>query len=407
LSGVGLPLVAQDEVIGLIYIFRNYPGIFSTNDRSLLSSFANQAAIVVRNARLYTETMTEKMRMDALLDSAADGMLILTPDHKIERTNPAFARMYGTNQVEIIGKQHADILKWFKPPHGTTLEAAEADGWPLSAQAQLYVEGDLVRPNGKQPLPIGITYAPLLSREGTLINIIATVRDITRFRQADELKSIFISEVSHELKTPVALIKGYASTLRREDAHWERSVVNESLAVIEDEADRLTELIENLLDATRLQAGAFELKRSEISLHYVAERMASRFRVQTQDHHIINDISLQFPVVLADEARIEQVFYNLISNAIKYSPNGEIRIQGTIRPQEVVICVTDQGPGIAPSDLPFVFERFYRSPDTSRNAKGTGLGLFLSRAIIEAHGGHMWVDPANEKGARICFSLPR
>lgn len=407
LSGVGLPLVAQDEVIGLIYIFRNYPGIFSSNDRSLLSSFANQAAIVVRNARLYTETMTEKMRMDALLDSAADGMLILTPDHKIERTNPAFARMYGANQVEIIGKKHADILQWHKPPHGTTLEAAEADGWPLSAQAQLYVEGDLVRPNGKQPLPIGITYAPLLSREGALINIIATVRDITRFRQADELKSIFISEVSHELKTPVALIKGYASTLRREDAHWERSVVNESLAVIEDEADRLTELIENLLDATRLQAGAFELKRSEISLHHVAERMASRFRVQTQDHHILNDISLEFPIILADETRIEQVFYNLISNAIKYSPNGEIRIQGTIRPQEVVICVTDQGPGIAPSDLPFVFERFYRSPDTSRNAKGTGLGLFLSRAIIEAHGGHMWVDPANEKGARICFSLPR
>jgi len=135
--------------------------------------------------------------------------------------------------------------------------------------------------------------------------------------------------------------------------------------------------------------------------------MASRFRVQTQDHHILNDISLEFPIILADETRIEQVFYNLISNAIKYSPNGEIRIQGTIRPQEVVICVTDQGPGIAPSDLPFVFERFYRSPDTSRNAKGTGLGLFLSRAIIEAHGGHMWVDPANEKGARICFSLPR
>jgi len=407
LSGVGLPLVAQDEVIGLIYIFRNYPGIFSTNDRSLLSSFANQAAIVVRNARLYTETMTEKMRMDALLDSAADGMLILTPDHKIERTNPAFARLYGALQSQIIGKQHAEVLQWHKPPHGTTLEVAEADGWPLSAQAQLYVEGDLVRPNGKQPLPIGITYAPLLSREGTLINIIATVRDITRFRQADELKSIFISEVSHELKTPVALIKGYASTLRREDAHWERSVVNESLAVIEDEADRLTELIENLLDATRLQAGAFELKRSEISLHHVAERMASRFRVQTQDHHILNDISLEFPIILADETRIEQVFYNLISNAIKYSPNGEIRIQGTIRPQEVVICVTDQGPGIAPSDLPFVFERFYRSPDTSRNAKGTGLGLFLSRAIIEAHGGHMWVDPANEKGARICFSLPR
>jgi PAS domain S-box-containing protein len=407
LSGVGLPLVAQNEVIGLIYIFRNYPGIFSANDRSLLSSFANQAAIGVRNARLYTETITEKRRMDALLDSSADGMLILTPDHKIERANPAFARLFGTSQMDIQGKGHGEILKWSKPPHGTTLEAAEADGWPLSAQAQLYVEGDLIRPGGKQPLPIGITYAPLFSYEGALINIIATVRDITRFRQADELKSIFISEVSHELKTPVALIKGYVSTLRREDAQWDKSVVKESLAVIEEEADRLTELIENLLDASRLQAGGFELKRSEISLHHAAQRMAERFRIQTDDHKIILNIPEDFPMVLADEGRVEQVFSNMLSNAIKYAPGGEIRIDGSVRTHEVIVCVTDQGPGIAPGDLPYIFERFYRAPDSSRNTKGTGLGLYLSRSIIEAHGGHMWVDPTTEKGARFCFSLPR
>lgn len=407
LSGVGLPLVAQNEVIGLIYIFRNYPGIFSSNDRSLLSSFANQAAIGVRNARLYTETITEKRRMDALLDSVADGMLIITPGHRIERTNPAFARLYGASQSEILGKDHSDILKWVKPPHGTTLEAAEADGWPLSPMAYLYVEGDLMRPNGKQPLPIGITYAPLLNAEGSLINIIATVRDITRFRQADELKSIFISEISHELKTPVALIKGYVSTLRREDVHWDRSVVNESLAVIEDEADRLTELIENLLDATRLQAGGLQLKLSEISLFQLAKRMADRLQVQTQEHRIIVNILPEFPLVLADEIRIEQVFSNLIGNAIKYTSEGDIIIDGAVRSHEVIVCVTDQGPGIAPSDLPFIFERFYRSPESSRNAKGTGLGLYLARSIVEAHGGNMWVDPTHENGARFCFSLPR
>ncbi len=407
LSGVGLPLIAQNEVIGLIYIFRNYPGMYSVNDRSVLSSFANQAAIAVRNARLYTEIHNEKSRMDALMDSAADGMLILTPDHIIERTNPAFARIYGADLSKIIGKNYDEIFKWAKPPVGLTLEQAEAGGWPLSADAQLYVEGDLVRPNGNLPIPIGITYAPLLSREGTLINIIATIRDITRFREADELKSTFVSIVSHELKTPVALIKGYVSTLRRDDVRWERKVVAESLGVIEEEADHLTELIENLLDASRLQAGSFELKRSDVNLPFVATRMAERFATQTQKHQIRVDFPADFPVVMADESHIEQVLKNLIGNAINYSNGGEILITGAIKPDEVLVCVKDEGPGIAPGDMPYIFSRFYRSPETARKTKGTGLGLYLSRSIIEAHGGKIWADPRAEHGARICFSLPR
>ncbi len=407
LSAVGLPLIAQQEVIGFIYIFRNYQGVFSSNDRSLLSSFANQAAIAVRNARLYTEVNREKQRIDAMLNSAADGILILNPDHTIERTNAAFARMYGSSQEELQCMDHEDVIQWMNPPHGITLEKAEAGGWPLSPQAHLYVEGDIRRPDGQAPLPVGITYAPLISSEGTLINTIATVRDITRFRQADELKSEFISIVSHELKTPVALIKGYVSTLRREDVDWEGEVMDDSLEVIEEEADRLTELIENLLDASRLQAGGMELKKSDISFHQLATRLAERFQIQTDKHQIIVDISKDFPVVMGDETRIEQVLSNLISNAIKYAPNGEINIIGQTHPDQIMICVTDQGPGIAAGDMPHIFDRFYRAHETSRKTKGAGLGLYLARAIIEAHNGRMWADPKTDKGARICFSLPR
>ena len=233
------------------------------------------------------------------------------------------------------------------------------------------------------------------------------MRDITRFRQAEELKSTFISIVSHELKTPVALIKGYVSTLRREDAHWDRRIVNESLAVIEDEADRLTELIENLLDASRLQAGAFELKKSEMSFYHLAKRLAERFEVQTNNHLIEITIDEDFPTIMADEERIEQVLSNLISNSIKYASSGKIHIDGTSRANEVIICVSDEGPGIEPGDMPYIFERFYRAPEMSRNTKGSGLGLYLSRAIIEAHNGRMWVDSNYQKGARICFSIPR
>jgi len=407
LSAVGLPLVAQQEVIGFIYIFRNYQGVFSANDRSLLSSFANQVAIAVRNARLYQEVNQEKQRIDAMLDSAADGIMILNPNRSIERTNASFARLLGLPQDQIQHMNHSDVIQWVQPPHGITLEEAEAGGWPLSPQAHLYVEGDIQRPNGQPSLPVGISYAPLLSMDGSLINTIATVRDITRFRQADELKSEFVSVVSHELKTPVALIKGYVSTLRRKDVQWDRDVMDSSLQVIEEETDRLTSLIEDLLDATRLQAGAMQLKRSDISLHHLAKHLADRLQVQTDQHKIIVNFPEDFPVVLADEVRIEQVLSNLISNAIKYSPDGEIRISGQVQPNEVIICVQDEGPGIAAGDIPHIFDRFYRAPENSRKTKGAGLGLYLARAIVEAHHGRMWADPKTKVGARICFCLPR
>lgn len=406
LSAVGLPLIAQQEVIGFIYIFRNYQGMFSSNDRSLLSSFANQAAIAVRNARLYSEVNREKQRIDTMLDSAADGILILSPNHGLERTNAAFARMIGLSQEELLEMNHGEVIQWAQPPHGITLDQAEANGWPLSPQAHLYVEGDIQRPKGQPPLPVGISYVPLIS-EGALINTIATVRDITRFRQADELKAEFVSVVSHELKTPVALIKGYVSTLRREDVEWDTDVMDSSLQVIEEEADRLTRLIEDLLDASRLQAGGMSLKKSDISLEQLSKQMAERFQMQTNQHTILVDFPEDFPVVMADDIRIQQVLSNLISNAIKYTPKGEIRISGQAQPNEVIVCVKDEGPGIATSDLPHIFDRFYRAPENSRKTQGAGLGLYLARAIVEAHNGRMWADPKVKTGARICFCLQR
>jgi PAS domain S-box-containing protein len=407
LSGVALPLIARKQVIGLLFIFRNYLGVFSSNDKALLQSFADQAAIAVHNAQLYTQVRHEERRIVALLDSVADGILIMNPDHTIEHCNPALTRMFGVQAEQIRGRPHEEVIRWIRQKDGISLEQAEAGGWPLTPNATLYVEGDLERVGGP-PLPVGVTYAPLLSSDGKLLNIIASVRDITRFREAEELKSTFISVISHELKTPVALIKGYVSTLRREDASWERQIVQDSLEVIEEEADRLTALIENLLDASRLQAGALAINLSDVALGALVERIAARFRTQTKSHAIVVEFPSDFPIILGDEDRLSQVLSNLISNAIKYSPNGgEIRISGRVLPEQVVVCVSDQGPGIAADDIPHVFDRFYRASDASRTTKGAGLGLYLARAVIEAHSGRIWVDPQPGSGARLCFSLPR
>ena len=407
MTSVGLPLVARQTVVGVIFIFRNYLTLFSAYDRKLLAGFANQAAIAVQNAQFYSAVIREKQRMDALLDSAADGILILGPDHTIQKCNPALARILNIDRTDVVGKTHEEIIRWAKPPIGLTLVQAEAGGWPLTRNAQLYIEGDVDRGKDQPPLPVGVTYAPLIVQEGLLVNIIATVRDITRFRQAEEMKSTFISIISHELKTPVALIKGYVGTLRREDAEWDREVVEDSLAVIEDEADHLTAMIENLLDASRLQAGGLSIKRSDIHLAKMISQIADRMKTQTSRHKIIVDFPEDFPFILADEKRMHQIITNLISNAIKYSPEGEIRIRGQVQPADVVVCVSDQGPGIASEDIPHIFDRFYRAPDMARHTKGAGLGLYLTRAIVEAHEGRIWVDTQNGEGARICFSLPR
>src|SRR6266498_1115580 len=416
LNGTALPLAAHGQVIGVIFIFRNYPDVFTSNDRVLLQSFADQAAIAVFNAQLYGQVSYEKQRLDALLDSAADGILILNSDHTIERCNLAFQKLYGEPRDQIVGKKHEEIIRWSKDPQGRTLDEAEADGWPLTPNATLYVEGDLERPL-PPALPVGITYAPLLSEDGKLRNIIASVRDITHFRTADEIKSTFISIVSHELRTPVTLIKGYASTLRRDDAKWDKHTISDSLTVIEEEADRLSKMIDDLLDASRLQAGGLSLSRGDVSLPVIARRVAEKLGTQSTQHTIVTDFPENFPVILADETRIDQVIINLVSNALKYAPKGEIKISGQVRPEQVVICVSDQGPGIEARDLPHIFDRFYRSTKAVKQTKGAGLGLYLARAIIEAHGGGVWVDASPwhrgdtstnsaqrppDSGARIC-----
>jgi len=406
LNGVGIPLAAHQKVIGVLFIFRSYPDLYSPNDKLLLQSFADQAAIAVYNAQLYKQISYEKGRMDALIDSAADGILILNADGTIERCNIAFEKLYGRTREEIQNKVHGDIIRWRRRPEGETLEEAEISGWPLTTNAYLYVEGDLERPEPPS-LPVGITYAPLLGSDGTLRNIIATVRDVTKFRNAEEIKNTFVSIVSHELKTPVALIKGYVSTLRREDAKWDKAIIKDSLAVIEEEADHLSAMIEDLLDASRLQAGGLTPDRCDIFLPELAAQLAERFRTQTDRHSIVVDFPENFPVIMADENRISQVISNLLSNAIKYAPGGEICISGTVRPEQVIVTVSDQGPGIDPADIPYIFGRFYRSEQAVRKTKGAGLGLYLAKAIVEAHGGRIWVDPQLGTGARICFSLPR
>ncbi|MCJ7569464.1 MAG: ATP-binding protein [Anaerolineales bacterium] len=406
LTGVGLPMTVKGEIVGVIFVFRSYRGQFSADDRKLLSAFASQAAIAVHNAMLFTEIAQQHHHLDAILESAADGIFILDPSYRFIRFNRACSSLMGYEADNVIGKKHKEIIRWLNREPGASLEDAETDGWLLGAQATLYVEGDLITKGGGA-VSVGITYAHALDNVGEPLSIVATVRDITKFREAEELKSTFISIISHELRTPVALIKGYVGTLRREDARWDSEVVKDSLAVIEEEADHLSGMIDDLLDASRLQAGALKLNRSQIALDLLARQIADRFKTQSDRHDIEIDFPSDLPLVFADETRLMQVMGNLLSNAVKYSPDGgKVTISGSTKRNEIVVCVQDEGPGIAVEDVPRIFNLFYRSNETSRKIKGAGLGLFLAKAVIEAHDGRIWVDDRVKDGACICFSLP-
>lgn len=406
---VSLPLKVGEEWLGAIYIFRVRGGAFSANDRQMLQSFADQAAVAVNNARLYQQLAQEKRRLDAILEFSGDGVAILDDMHRITTFNRALARLTGVPAEAAVGRLFEEVAPIANQRAGSTLAEAEANGWPLvGASAPLFIEGDLARTDGRL-VSVEINFAPLFSRDGLLVNIIANVRDITRFREADEMKSTFVSIVSHELKTPVALIKGYASTLRRSDASWDTSTVRDSLQVIEEESDRLARLIDDLLDASRVQSGAFKLSKVELDIDQLVASMVNRFQPQASRHRLVADVPPDLPLVYADEARIEQVLANLLSNAIKYSPEGgDIRVTSAVTPAEVIIAVADQGGGISAEDQKQLFTRFFRANNAmTRKAQGAGLGLYLSKAIIDAHGGRIWVESDGKTGSKFSFSLPR
>jgi signal transduction histidine kinase len=281
----------------------------------------------------------------------------------------------------------------------------------LPNAAHLYVEGELRRKDG-QLISLGITYAPLLSDTGRMTDIIANVRDLTHIREEQELQKTFISVISHELKTPVSIIKGYAGTMRRPEANWPPEVLDEYLGVIEEEADSLTELIDRLLEASRLQAGTFKLDWDDVFLDKMVAEVAERLGSQTEIHDITVNFPTDFPVVQGDERRLTQVFNNLISNAIKYSPEGGvIAIIGRAYPDYVTISVRDQGIGIPAHQHDRIFKKFSRLDNAlSRKTEGTGLGLFLTKAIVDAHAGQIWFDSKQENGSSgttFTFTLPR
>jgi signal transduction histidine kinase len=230
--------------------------------------------------------------------------------------------------------------------------------------------------------------------------------DITADRELDRMRSSLVSTVSHELRTPLAAIKGYASTMLADDVEWDRASQHEFLTIISDESDRLTNLVNNLLDLSRIEAGSLKLSREKCGVEEMINRAAKQARL-TPNNKLEVKTEAQLPVLYADPPRLESILRNLIENAIKYGgEEARIKVEVGADGKGFLFRVSDNGPGIPANERQRIFNSFYRLDDSlARLTSGTGLGLAICQGLVRAHGGRIWVEP-QESGACIAFTIP-
>ena len=227
--------------------------------------------------------------------------------------------------------------------------------------------------------------------------------EMGKLQQQIQLQEDFVSTISHELRTPLGFIKGYSTSLLREDASWDAETQHEFLTIIDEEADRLSLLIENVLESARLQSKTLPLRFQPLRLDAVIRDVATRIRVRHKELDV--RLELQAPAnIQADGVRIAQVFENLFTNAVKYAPGSAVIVGLKQTGHLLVVTFTDHGPGIPAESLPLIFERFYRL--RTENATGTGLGLYICHQIIMAHHGKIWVESTPGHGTTFHIQLP-
>jgi signal transduction histidine kinase len=351
-----------------------------------------------------------------------DNMVLYLPkDHN--GLDPSYARVIGR------GKCAEGNIEWGEAiatqtyqSKQTSLRQEKLDGWEnnrlywrdflgLPIKAGEDVLGVLVfgRFGGPPYAPDQIRLAEFIAAQTAQLienhQLVERVAKLEAERWLRKMQDEFITTISHELRTPIGFIKGYATTLLRDDTKWDDGSRREFLTIIDEEADRLHELIEDLLDSARLKAGTMFMQlqpvRIDMILREIVVRSTSRYSSLAVQLNVDHGIS-----VMADPTRITQVFDNLLSNAVKYAPGSPVIITVKNTKEICTITVEDQGPGIAENHLPHLFERFYRVPETSVSTHGTGLGLFICQQIIHEHGGDISVSSEVSKGTVFNIDLP-
>ena len=418
-SLVCMPLRARGRVLGLLNVQSRAYREFGPEDQELLTAIGNQIGIAIENARLIDDAEHRRATLDSVMRSLVDGLILVDRRGLVTYANPCAETMLGLASTDLAGQPLSKIDSQLArrvskpgPLLAELLPAAEAqtDGeGPVRAVEfelpALPVPGESGKTNIRT---LQVRLFPIRDPGSAQLGRGLLLRDITHEKELDRLKSQLLSTVSHELRTPLASIKGFATTLLRQDVAWDDSTRREFLAIIDQESDRLSELIGNLLDMARVEAGTLRVEPEPTRLRPIVEEVVRTFSVMTSQHHFQTEMPKRLPRIMADPRRVRQVLRNLLENAVKYSPaGGPIIVTVEAHPDEVQIRVTDRGIGIQPDHLERIFDRFYQVDNAStRKVGGSGLGLSICKAIIEAHKGRIWVESEVGIGSSFYFTLP-
>jgi len=361
--------------------------------------------------RALSSLALEESRYEGIVSSMADAVVTTDTDLRITAFNPSAARLTGSRIESVLGHLSCSVIC---SKAGTPADCGPA--CPLLAPGfGIGVSKDVIRtPDGRE-VTLAITRSAIRDAGGELAGIVHVLRDVSADEEVARLKDEFLSTVSHELRTPLGFIMGYGTTLLLPDAPDDKAEIRRCVQVMVDASKELQELVGNLLDMTKIGAGSLSVTPQPVRLDGLVRSAVERIRIHGAAHRFDASVPRSLPNVRADAHRIEQVLYNLLDNAIKYSPDGgHVQVRARASDGEIVVSVIDEGLGVLADELPRLFERFHRGKGArSRGIGGTGLGLAICRGIVSAHGGRIWAEsPAPDhrsgapRGTAIRFTLP-
>ncbi|GEM_PF-874243 len=394
------PLIRQDKVMGTVSVVHTEPNAFELIQKHTLTIVSTQISVAIENARLMAQASTEQQRTQAIIQHMADGVLLINEKGTIVTCNPTLFGMLGLSHEQIVGKNV------YLPDLLPNLAAITVSATQIARTGVLSREIILETPR-KRTLQIFSTY--VIGDNGKPVGEVRLIHDVTKERDLEQLKADFISTLSHELRTPISSIDGFAQTIL-DDTEIDQASRETILNNIRSQARELTEIISNFLDISKFDAGKLEIQKDPLIVSEVIQRVIYKLQGLARQQHVklIPELPLQLPIILGDIRRLGQVMTNLIGNAIKFTEaGGHIFLKASATEREILVQVQDTGIGIPPGSLPHVFSRYYQV-ENKRDApiRGSGLGLYISQKIVEAHGGRIWVESVLGQGSTFCFTLP-
>jgi two-component system, OmpR family, phosphate regulon sensor histidine kinase PhoR len=399
------PLRAAQTPIGLLVLdVTPVAEQVAALDLEPIMILADQTAVLLHQAQVVSRSVGESTLLSNILDSITNAIVTLDLDRRITRLNRnAMAVLELT--PEAVGRPYAEV---FLPEVTKAVDELLAETAQMGFAMERMVTARLA---SSLELNIALSLSPLRDETFAPRGNIVVLRDMTasreldRLRKLDTMKSEFVANVSHELKTPLTSIKAYTEALLDMASDDQ---VKSFLKVIDEESDRLLFLINDLLNVSRIQAGKMKMHFMPTPPRAVVDEVLTISKIRSDKHEVVVEVAPDLPWMLLDKDKLKEVLINLISNAIKYSPKGgKVWIRMRLEESNLRVDIEDQGIGIAKENLPSLFQAFYRV-DSSHTAEipGTGLGLVIVKAIVEHHGGRIWVDSEVGRGTCISFLIP-